>query len=333
MSIELTKPTPETVKTIEELVDVIKFVKSVTNKTTGISKIIFIFISGQEIEIKSINEHKEFANAYNNIFFKNPPVNKENWESFKKLIREQNKFIQENDEKIDVLDTMEQSSVEILNFMKAKGALELLDKIEKVEVAIPRIGDDPYEYRFHIRGVVIKVPTNKMLKHLTFAHKYLAKFGRLPGGDLSESGVWGHFVNALAETGLLFYIYDIEENDESYASEMFLNIIRRFNKLEKGDFDRYKRNKKILFSKDEKLYLPAEIVKIVLEEGQLKIKLKRLNELIKPYKIGTGSFRFGKEKSEVVYCWIFNQKLINDPVISIDGTINIQEQEGDASES
>jgi len=62
------------------------------------------------------------------------------------------------------------------------------------------------------------------------------------------------------------------------------------------------------------------VVKKVFDNAKIKIKVKRLNQLIRKYKIDTGTLRYGKESNETIRfrCWIFSRNLLSDPVISIN---------------
>lgn len=207
------------------------------------------------------------------------------------------------------------SSIEQLRKRKSNGALKLLRDIEKVEKIKPKIPGDEYIYRFHIMGMTLIIPSSKMLNPTMFSRRYLEEFNELPHKDVS--GYWGLIVNALKEEGLIVHVEDTEENDETYAAESFLNVIRTFHILNKEDRDQYKSNKQVLFCHNGTLYLPSEMVKQVLDSAHIKIRIQRLNLLIKKYKIGAGTFRYGKEANETLRCWIFSQNLLSDPFISI----------------
>lgn len=207
------------------------------------------------------------------------------------------------------------SSINKLKEFQSKEALELLEEIEKVEKIKPKIPGDDYIYKFDISDRTLIIPSSKMLTPSMFSRRYLEEFNELPHEDVSEH--WGLIVNALKEEGLIVHVEDNEENDETYASETFLNVIRTFQILKKEERDQYKQNKQVLFCHNDNLYLPNEMVKKVLDITRIKIKIHRLNQLISKYKIGTGTIRYGKEANETIRCWIFSRNLLSDPLISI----------------
>jgi len=212
-------------------------------------------------------------------------------------------------------DSHDISSIEKLKKWDSKGALQLLKDTQQVEKIKPKIPGDDYIYRFMILGRTLIIPSSKMLTPSMFSRRYLEEFNELPSADVSED--WGLIVNALHEEGLIVHVEDNEENDETFAAETFLNVIRTFQILKKEERDQYKQNKQVLFSHNDNLYLPTEIVKKVLDIARIKIKIQRLNQLINKYKIGAGTIRHGKESNETIRCWIFSQNLISEPLISI----------------
>jgi len=155
-----------------------------------------------------------------------------------------------------------------------------------------------------------------MLTPAMFSRRYLEEFDELPSADVSE--YWGLIINALNEEGLIVHLEDTEESDETFAAETFLNVIRKFQILKKEDRDRYKQNKQVLFCHNSNFYLPNEMVKKVLDNAHIRIKIQRLNQLIIKYKIGAGTIRHGKESNETLRCWIFSPNLISEPLISIN---------------
>ena len=205
----------------------------------------------------------------------------------------------------------------------------MLEDIQKVEKIKPKIPGDDYIYRFEISGRTLIIPSSKMLTPSMFSRRYLEEFNELPSADVSED--WGLIVNALNEERLIVHVEDNEENDETFAAETFLNVIRKFSILKKEERDKYKQNKQVLFSHNNNLYLPNEMVKKVLDIAHIKIRIQRLNKLISKYKIGAGTIRYGKESNETIRCWIFSQNLISEPLISIinlpDGPQQNQGQE------
>ena len=213
-------------------------------------------------------------------------------------------------------ESHEISSIEKLKQWKSKGALKLLKDIKKVEKIKPKIPGDDYVYKFDISGRTLIIPSSKMLTPSMFFRRYLEEFNELPSADVSED--WGLIVNALNEERLIVHVEDNEENDETYAAELFLNVIRTFQILKKEERDQYKQNKQVLFSHNDNLYLPSEMVKKVLDIARIRIQIQRLSQLISKYKIGAGTFRYGKEANETIRCWIFSQNLLSEPLISIN---------------
>ena len=207
------------------------------------------------------------------------------------------------------------SSVEKLKKWDSKGSLKLLSDIVKVEKIRPKIPGDDYIYKFDISDRTLIIPSSKMLNSSMFFRRYLEEFNELPSEDVSEH--WGLIVNALKEEGLIVQVEDNEENDETHAAETFLNVIRKFQILKKEERNLYKQNKQVLFCHNEKLYLPSEMVKKVLDIAHIRIKIQRLHQLIRKYKIGAGTIRYGKESNETIRCWIFSPNLISEPLISI----------------
>ena len=207
------------------------------------------------------------------------------------------------------------SSIKRLKDFDSQGALKLLKDIQKVEKIKPNIPGDDYIYHFHILDRTLIIPSSKMLTPSLFSRRYLEEFNELPQEDVSEH--WGLIVNALNEEELIVLVEDNEENDETYAAETFLNAIRQFPILKKEERDRYKQNKFVLFCHNGNLYLSGEVVKKVFDNAKIKIKVKRLNQLIRKYKIDTGTLRYGKESNETIRCWIFSNNLFSDPLISI----------------
>ena len=231
----------------------------------------------------------------------------------------------EGDESHDI------SSIEKLKKFQSKGAIKLLSDIQKVEKIKPRIPGDEYIYRFHILGRTLIIPSSKMLNPSMFSRRYLEEFNELPDEDVSDN--WRLIVNALKEERLIAHMGDNEENDETYAAETFLNVVRTFQILNKEERDHYKSNNQVLFCHNGNLYLPSEMVKKVLDSSHSKIKIRRLNQLIKKYKIGAGTFRYGKEANGTIRCWIFSQNLISEPLISItDLPEDIQQNQVQESE-
>ena len=207
------------------------------------------------------------------------------------------------------------SSIKRLKDFDSQGALKLLKDIQKVEKIKPNIPGDDYIYHFHILDRTLIIPSSKMLTPSLFSRRYLEEFNELPQEDVSEH--WGLIVNALNEEELIVHVEDTEESDETYAAETFLNVIRKFTILKKEERDQYKQNQQVLFCHNEKLYLPSEMVKKVLDLAHIKIRIQRLNQLIRKYKIDTGTLRYGKESNETIRCWIFSNNLFSDPLISI----------------
>ncbi len=207
------------------------------------------------------------------------------------------------------------SSIGELKKWNSKGALRLLKDIKKVEKIRPKIPGDDYIYRFMILDRTLIIPSSKMFTPAMFFRRYLEEFNELPSADVSEH--WELIVNALKEEGFIIHVEDNEENDETFAAETFLNVIRKYSILKKEERDQYKQNKQVLFSHNTNLYLPNEIVKKVLDIAQIKIRIQRLNKLISKYKIGAGTIRYGKESNETIRCWIFSPNLISEPLISI----------------
>jgi len=208
------------------------------------------------------------------------------------------------------------SSIKVLKEFESKGALKLLEDIQKVEKIKPKIPGDDYIYRFEISGRTLIIPSSKMLTSSMFSRRYLEEFNELPQEDIFEN--WGLIINALKEEGLIVHVEDNEENDETYGAELFLNVIRKFQILKKEERDQYKQNKQVLFCHNDKLYLPSEMVKKVIDNAHIRIKIQRLSQLISKYKIGAGTIRYGKESNETIRCWIFSQNLISEPLISIN---------------
>ena len=223
------------------------------------------------------------------------------------------------------------SSINKLKEFQSKEALELLEEIEKVEKIKPKIPGDDYIYKFDISDRTLIIPSSKMLTPSMFSRRYLEEFNELPHEDVSEH--WGLIVNALKEEGLIVHVEDNEENDETYAAETFLNVIRKFPILKKEERDQYKQNQQVLFCHNDNLYLPSEMVKKVLDIARIRIQIQRLNQLIIKYKIGAGTIRYGKESNETLRCWIFSPNLISEPLISITdlpgGTQQNQVQESE----
>ena len=207
------------------------------------------------------------------------------------------------------------SSIEKLEKFQSKGGLKLLSDIEKVEKIKPKIPGDDYVYKFDISDRTLIIPSSKMLNSSMFSRRYLEEFNVLPNEDVSKH--WVLIVNALNEEELIVHVEDNEENDETYAAETFLNVIRTFQILKKEERDQYKHNKKVLFSHNCNLYLPSEMVKKVLYIAHINIKIQRLGQLISKYKIDAGTIRYGKESNETIRCWIFSHNLLSDPLISI----------------
>jgi hypothetical protein len=212
-------------------------------------------------------------------------------------------------------ESHEISSIEKLKQWKSKGALKLLSDIEKVEKIKPKIPGDDYIYRFDISDRTLIIPSSKMLNPAMFSRRYLEEFDELPSADVSE--YWGLIINALNEEGLIVHLEDTEESDETFAAETFLNVIRQFPILKKEERDQYKQNKQVLFCHNSNFYLPNEMVKKVLDNAHIRIKIQRLNQLISKYKTDTGTLRYGKESNETIRCWIFSQNLISEQLISI----------------
>jgi len=148
-----------------------------------------------------------------------------------------------------------------------------------------------------------------------FSRRYLEEFNELPHEDVSKC--WGLIVNALKEQRLIVHVEDNEENDETYAAETFLNVIRKFPILTKEERNKYEQNKLVLFCHNENYYLSGEVVKKVFDIAKIRIKIQRLNQLIHKYKIDTGTIRYGKAANETIRCWIFSQNLISEPLISL----------------
>jgi len=207
------------------------------------------------------------------------------------------------------------SSIEILKKRNSKGAFKLLDDIEKVEKIKPKIAGDDYIYIFKILGKTLIIPSSKILTPSMFSRRYLEEFNKFPSEDVLHN--WELIINALNEEGLIIHVEDIEENDETYAAEIFLNVIRTLQILNKDEFDKYKQNKMVLFYHNGNLYLPSEIVKVIFKIAHVNIKIHRLNQLIKKYKIGAGTIRYGKESNETIRCWIFSPNLLTDQLISL----------------
>ena len=207
------------------------------------------------------------------------------------------------------------SSIGELKKWNSKGALRLLKDIKKVEKIRPKISGDDYIYRFMILDRTLIIPSSKMLTPAMFSRRYLEEFDELPSADVSE--YWGLIINALNEEGLIVHLEDTEESDETFAAETFLNVIRQFPILKKEERDQYKQNKQVLFCHNSNFYLPNEMVKKVLDNAHIRIKIQRLNQLISKYKIDTGTLRYGKESNETIRCWIFSQNLISEQLISI----------------
>ena len=215
----------------------------------------------------------------------------------------------EGDESHDI------SSVEKLKKWDSKGSLKLLNDIVKVEKIRPKIPGDDYVYKFDISDRTLIIPSSKMLNPSMFSRRYLEEFNVLPNEDVSKH--WVLIVNALNEEELIVHVEDNEENDETYAAETFLNVIRTFQILKKEERDKYKQNKQALFCHNCNFYLPNEMVKKVLDNAHIRIKIQRLNQLISKYKVGAGTIRHGKEANETLRCWIFFPNLISEPLISI----------------
>jgi hypothetical protein len=207
------------------------------------------------------------------------------------------------------------SSIGELKKWNSKGALRLLKDIKKVEKIRPKISGDDYIYRFMILDRTLIIPSSKMLTPAMFSRRYLEEFDELPSADVSE--YWGLIINALNEEGLIVHLEDTEESDETFAAETFLNVIRQFPILKKEERDKYKQNKQVLFCHNSNFYLPNEMVKKVLDNAHIRIKIQRLNQLISKYKIDTGTLRYGKESNETIRCCIFSQNLISEQLISI----------------
>lgn len=208
------------------------------------------------------------------------------------------------------------SSIKRLKDFDSQGALKLPEDIQMVEKIKPKIPGDDYIYRFEISGRTLIIPSSKMFTPSMFSRRYLEEFNELPQEDIFEN--WGLIINALNEEGLIVHVEDNEETDETYVAEIFLNVIRKFQILKKEERDQYKQNKQVLFCHNEKLYLPSEMVKKVIDSAHIRIKIQRLNKLISKYKIGAGTIRHGKESNETIRCWIFSQNLISEPLISIN---------------
>jgi hypothetical protein len=207
------------------------------------------------------------------------------------------------------------SSIAELEKFNSKGALKLLKDIQKIEKIRPKIPGDDYIYRFMISGRTLVIPSSKMLTPSMFSRRYLEEFNELPSEDVYEH--WGLIVNAVNEEGLIHHLEDNEENDETFAAETFLNFIRKFQILKKEERYQYKQNKQVLFCHNSNLYLPSEMVKKVLDNAHIRIKIQRLNQLINKYKIDVGTIRYGKASNETIRCWIFSPNLISEPLISI----------------
>jgi len=212
--------------------------------------------------------------------------------------------------------TSDISSVEKLKKWDSKGALKLLKNIQKVEKIRPKIPGDDYVYKFDISDRTLIIPSSKMLNPSMFFRRYLEEFNELPSADVSEH--WELIVNALKEEELIVHVEDTEESDETFAAETFLNVIRQFPILKKEERDQFKQNKQVLFCHNSNFYLPNEMVKKVLDNAHIRIKIQRLNQLIIKYKIGAGTIRHGKESNETIRCWIFSPNLISEPLISIN---------------
>jgi hypothetical protein len=60
------------------------------------------------------------------------------------------------------------------------------------------------------------------------------------------------------------------------------------------------------------------MVKKVLDNAHIRIKVQRMNQLIIKYKIGAGTIRYVKESDETIRYWIFSPNLISEPLISIN---------------
>jgi hypothetical protein len=56
------------------------------------------------------------------------------------------------------------SSIEILEKRKSKGALKLLNDIQKVEKIKPKVPGDDYIYRFMISGRTLIIPSSKLIR-------------------------------------------------------------------------------------------------------------------------------------------------------------------------
>ena len=224
-------------------------------------------------------------------------------------------------------DLHEMSAIEELKKWNYEGALNLLRDIEKVEKIKPKIPGDDYFYRFYIMDRVLILPSSKMLTPLMFSRRYLEEFNVLPHEDVIKN--WELIVNALKEEKLIVHIEDNEEDDESYAAETFLNIIRKLKILNKGERGQFELNNEVLFSHNGNYYLPSGMVKKVLDIARTRIKIQRLSQLISKYKIGAGTIRYGKESNETIRCWIFSLNLISDPLISItNNPVETQKNQG-----
>jgi Ca2+-binding EF-hand superfamily protein len=208
------------------------------------------------------------------------------------------------------------SSIAELEKCNSKGALQLLKDIKKVEKIKPKVPGDDYIYRFDVLDRTLIIPSSKMLSPSMFFRRYLEEINELPQEDVYEN--WSLIVNALNEERLIVHIEDNEDDDETIAAELFLNVIRQLPILKKEERDRYKQNKFVLFCHNGNLYLSGEVVKKVFDNAKIKIKVRRLNQLIRKYKIDTGTLRYGKESNETIRCWIFSRNLLSDPVISIN---------------
>jgi hypothetical protein len=214
----------------------------------------------------------------------------------------------------EIDESKEISSIEILTECESKGALKLLNDIQKVEKIKPKVQGDDYIYRFKIKGKTLIISSSKMPTPSMFVRRYLEEFDELPHKDVS--GNWELIINALNEKGLIVHVEDDKDIDETYAAETFLNVIRKFPILKKGERDKYKQKKEVLFSHNSNLYMPTEMVKKVLDITRTRIKIQRLNQLNRKYKIDTGTLRYGNELNDTIRCWIFSSDLIS--VISIN---------------
>jgi len=198
--------------------------------------------------------------------------------------------------------------------------LQLLESIERVDMIKPRIVGTSHVYTcvFHIDGIELIIPSNRMLGSEMFARRYFEEFQSLPTVRLADN--WSLFILALGEQNKYHVIQEEKEDDITFDAEAFLAEVRRLYTT--SDKVIFQKNKTKLYVADGRVYLAADQVKKIKDNLRLKISHKNLTTMIKEYYITRSTLKCGEGSKYSVWCWIFTDKVLSDEAIDLTKVIN-----------